>query len=68
MKENAMDKKKFGYYVFGGAIIGAFLGLNWSGGGNPLVGLGLGALIGTAIGWFAAAYVMEQDKQKKEGK
>jgi hypothetical protein len=68
MKENKMDKKKFGYYVFGGAIIGAFLGLIWSAGSNALLGLGYGALIGTAIGWFAAAYVMEQDKKKKEGK
>jgi hypothetical protein len=63
-----MDKKKFGYYVFGGALIGALLGLSWSAGSNPLVGLGIGALVGTAIGWFAAAYAMEQDKQKKEGK
>lgn len=63
-----MDKKKFGYYVFGGMLIGALLGLLWSAGGNLLVGLGLGALIGTAIGWFAAAYFMEQDTQKKEGK
>lgn len=63
-----MDKKKFGYYVFGGALIGALFGLSWSAGSNPLVGMGIGALIGTAIGWFAAAYVMEQDKKKKEEK
>lgn len=62
-----MDKK-FGYYIFGGMLIGAFLGWMWSAGGNPFVGLGSGALIGTFIGWFAAAYVMERDKQKKEGK
>jgi hypothetical protein len=63
-----MDKKKFGYYVFGGALLGAFFGLLWSAGGNPLIGSGLGALVGIAIGWFAAAYVMEEDKRKKEGK
>ena len=63
-----MDKKKFGYYVFGGAIIGALFGLIWSAGSNPLVGLALGAVVGMSIGWFAAAYVMERDKQKKEGK
>jgi uncharacterized membrane protein len=66
-KENKMDKK-FGYYVFGGALIGALLGLGWSAGSNPLVGLGLGALIGMAIGWFAAAYMLEKEKEKKEGK
>jgi hypothetical protein len=63
-----MDKRKFGYYVFGGAILGAFFGWIWSAGGNLLVGLGLGTVIGMSIGWFAAAYVMEQDKRKKEGK
>jgi hypothetical protein len=62
-----MDKK-YGYYIFGGMLIGALLGLMWSAGGNPLVGLALGAVVGTSIGWFAAAYVMEQDKKKKEGK
>lgn len=63
-----MDKRKFGYYVFGGAILGAFFGLMWSADDNPLVGLGLGTIIGMSIGWFAAAYVMEQDQRKKEGK
>lgn len=62
-----MDKK-FGYFIFGGLLIGALFGLLWSANGSPILGIGIGALAGTAIGWFAAAYVMEQDKQKKEDK
>jgi hypothetical protein len=61
-----MDKK-FGYYIFGGMLIGAFFGLLWSANGN-ILGIVYGALAGTAIGWFAAAYVMEKEKEKKEGK
>ena len=60
-----MDKK-FGYYVFGGLLIGALFGLIWARGNNALVGLGIGALIGTAIGWFFAAYVLEQEKKTKK--
>jgi hypothetical protein len=60
-----MDKK-FGYYVFGGLIIGALFGLSWTSGSRPLVGLGIGALIGTAIGWFLAAYILEQEKKEKK--
>ncbi len=59
-----MDKK-FGYFVFGGALIGAFLGLIWSAGNNPLAGLGIGTLIGVAIGWFAAAADMEKNNKDK---
>ncbi len=62
-----MDKK-FGYYIFGGLLIGALFGLLWSGNGNPILGIGIGALAGTAIGWFAAAAVLEKEKEKKEGK
>jgi hypothetical protein len=56
-----MDRK-FGYYIFGGLLIGALFGLIWAG----WVGLGIGALIGTAIGWFLAAYVLEKDKKTKK--
>lgn len=59
-----MDNRIFGYYIFGGALIGALLGLTWAG----IVGLGSGALAGAFIGWFAAAAVMERQKEKKEGK
>jgi hypothetical protein len=62
-----MDKK-FGYFIFGGLLIGALFGLLWSANGNPILGIGIGALAGTAIGGFAAAYVMERDKQKEEGR
>ena len=63
-----MDKRKFGYYVFGGMLIGAMLGFAWSVNGNILVGLVIGALAGTAIGWFAASAALENEKQKKENK
>jgi ABC-type uncharacterized transport system permease subunit len=62
-----MDKK-FGYYIFGGMLIGVLFGLLWSAGGNAILGIGVGALVGTAIGWFAAAYMLEKEKQKKESK
>jgi len=60
-----MDKK-FGYYVFGGAAVGAIFGMMWAGQGNPLVGLAIGALIGTFIGWFIAAAVLENQKKNKK--
>ena len=59
-----MDKT-FGYFIFGGLLIGAMFGLIWAGGSNSLMGIGIGALVGMAIGWFAAAAAQEQ---KKEGK
>ena len=58
-----MDKK-FGYYIFGGMLIGVFFGLIWSTNGNPILGIGIGALAGTAIGWFAAAYALEKKGNK----
>ena len=58
-----MDKK-FGYYIFGGLLIGALFGLGWSANSNPLVGMGIGALVGMAIGWFAAAAVLEKKGKK----
>lgn len=54
-----MDKT-FGYYLFGGALIGAFFGWLWSASNNPLMGMGIGALIGVALGWFAAAAVLQK--------
>lgn len=56
-----MDKK-FGYYVFGGALIGVFLGWLWSADNNPFMGMGIGALIGVALGWFAAAMLQQNKK------
>jgi hypothetical protein len=57
-----MDKK-FGAYVFGGMLIGALFGMLWAGSGNPILGIGIGALAGTFIGWFGAAYVREKEKK-----
>jgi ABC-type uncharacterized transport system permease subunit len=61
-----MDKKKFGYYVFGGALIGAFLRLTWSAGDNPLMGLGIGTLAGVFLGWFIAAAAHENENKEKK--
>lgn len=41
-----------------GAPLGAALG---EANGIPLLGLGLGALAGVFIGWFAAAYQMQKE-------
>lgn len=57
-------EKIFGYYVFGGALIGAFLGWGWSASNNPIAGLAIGAFVGVAIGWFAAAAVLEKNKKE----
>ena len=62
-----MDKK-FGYYVFGGALIGAVFGLLWTVNGNTLLGIALGALAGVAIGWFIAAAALEKSNGKKANK
>ncbi len=62
-----MDKR-FGYFVFGGMLIGAFFGLMWAAGGNTILGIGIGALAGVAIGWFGAAAVMEKEKQNRQDK
>lgn len=60
-----MDKT-FGYYVFGGLLIGTLFGSIWAGASNPLMGAGIGALAGTFIGWFIAAAVLEQNKKKQD--
>jgi hypothetical protein len=59
-----MDKK-FGYYIFGGILIGACFGWGWAASSNPLAGFGIGALIGAFIGWFIAAAALEQKSGKK---
>jgi hypothetical protein len=56
--------KTFGYFVFGGLLVGAMFGLIGSGGGNPLLGIGIGATAGAFLGWFMAAAVLEQKKEK----
>jgi hypothetical protein len=62
-----MDKK-FGYYIFGGLLIGILVGLLWSANGNALLGIGFGALAGAGVGWFIAAAMLEKGKEKKESK
>jgi hypothetical protein len=58
-----MDKR-FGYLVLLGLVIGALFGLSLAPAtGSTLLSIGLGALGGAFIGWFAAAAVM----QNREG-
>jgi ABC-type uncharacterized transport system permease subunit len=59
-----MDKK-FGYYVFGGLLIGAVFGSLWTANGNILLGMAFGALAGVGIGWFIAAAALEKNNRKK---
>ena len=59
-----MDKT-FGYFIFGGMLIGAMFGLIAAGGNNSLMGIGVGATAGAFIGWFIAAAVLEQKKKEK---
>ena len=59
-----MDKT-FGYYIFGGLLIGAMFGTIWTAGNNPLLGIGTGAMVGAFLGWFIAAAVVEQRKKEK---
>jgi len=58
-------EKMFGYFVFGGALIGAMFGLIGAGGDNALIGIGTGAVAGAFLGWFIAAAVLEQKKKEK---
>lgn len=58
-------EKTFGYFIFGGLLIGAMFRLIWAGGRNPVMGIGIGAMIGAALGWFIAAAVLEQRKKEK---
>ena len=60
-----MDNRIIGYFAFGGMLIGALLGMAWVGQGNPITGMAGGAVAGAFIGWFIAAAVLENQKQKK---
>ena len=58
-------ERTFGYFIFGGLLIGAMFGLIWAGSRNPVMGIGIGAMVGVALGWFIAAAVLEQRKKEK---
>jgi hypothetical protein len=66
---NKKDEQKFGLYVFVGFAFGGMLGLAvGAASGNIFNGLWVGGLIGVAVGWFAAAVMMERQKDKKQDK
>ncbi|HEX5839975.1 MAG TPA: hypothetical protein VFY26_19215 [Anaerolineales bacterium] len=58
--------KVFGYYIFGGLLIGTLFGRMWAASSNSIVGIGIGALAGAFLGWFIAAAVLEQNKKTKK--
>jgi ABC-type uncharacterized transport system permease subunit len=58
--------KVFGYYIFGGLLIGALFGRMWAASSTPMIGIGIGALAGAFVGWFIAAAVLEQNKKTKK--
>jgi hypothetical protein len=58
-----MDKIS-GYFIFAGLLIGALFGLTWAGSSDPLRGIATGAMAGAFVGWFIAAAVIQQKKEK----
>lgn len=57
-------KRKFGIFIFVGMLIGAFFGIFFgAGSASSILGIGGGALVGAALGWFIAAAVMEKEKK-----
>lgn len=60
-------ERKFGYYIFLGLVIGVIFGMGvGAANGNPLFGIGLGALGGVFIGWFVAAAACENRNKKNQ--
>ena len=52
--------KKFGYYIVIGLLIGAIFGMGiGAANGNPLPGIGMGALAGVFLAWFIAAAILK---------
>ncbi len=51
----------FGKYLVAGLAIGALFGFGIGAArGNSLLGVGVGALVGVFVGWFAAAAAQER--------
>jgi hypothetical protein len=57
-------EKTFGYFIFGGLLVGAMFGLIGAGTGNSILGIGIGAVAGAFLGWFIAAAYLEQKKKQ----
>lgn len=59
-----MDKR-FGYFVFGGLLIGGIFGLGLGAANeNVLFGIGIGALVGAFLGWFLAVAMLPKRANK----
>lgn len=59
-------KKQFGYYIVLGLLIGVVFGAGLgAANGNAMAGIGLGALFGMFIGWFAAAAALKIRNQQR---
>jgi hypothetical protein len=64
-KENKMDERRFGLYIFLGAAIGGGVGTAIGAlSGNIFNGVWTGVLSGMAVGWFIAA--AEHEREKKQ--
>lgn len=61
---NKKNEQKFGLYIFVGVGFGGMLGLLLGAvSGNIFTGFWIGAAAGVAIGWFAAAAMLQQNKK-----
>lgn len=59
-------EQNFGYFIVLGLMLGIIFGVGFGGStGNPLLGIGLGALGGVFLGWFVAAAVLENQDKKQ---
>ncbi len=62
-----MDQKH-ARYVFLGLAIGTAMGILFgAASGNPVLGMGVGALAGVFVGWFVAAAMQRWQREKDPG-
>ncbi len=60
-----MDRRLFGICIFFGLAIGANFGIFiGKANGNLPLGIGIGALAGVFIGWFVAAAILQNRRDR----